>query len=149
MKRSDALAPLSRDHHQALAVALRLRRAADPAADRAAFLAFFEHEGAVHFAIEEDVVLPTVAEALPVSDPDVRRVLDEHAELRRRAAALAAAPEPDPGELRGIGELLAGHVRHEERVLFGRVEEALDADGLRELGRRIAAAEQAGGSSSV
>ena len=54
MKRSDALAPLSRDHQHALYAALRLRRA-HPATVRDAvesFLRFFEEEGRRHFEIE-------------------------------------------------------------------------------------------------
>jgi hypothetical protein len=55
MKRSDALAPLSRDHHHALEVALRLRRATPESADDAAtrFVAFWYEDGQRHFEIEE------------------------------------------------------------------------------------------------
>ena len=69
MKRSSALTQLSRDHHTALAMALRLRRAQSPAADRQAFLEFFESEGQVHFAIEEDVLLPAISDVLPEPIP--------------------------------------------------------------------------------
>lgn len=143
MKRSEALAPLSRDHHAALAMALRLRRTTSPSADRDAFVAFFAADTAPHFAIEEDVLLPAVADVLPASDPDVARMLADHAELRRRTAEVAAAPEPDPGALGALGELLAAHVRLEERVLFPRIEALLEPARLAELGARIAAAEAA------
>lgn len=145
MKRSEALAPLSRDHHVALAMALRLRRTTAPAADRDAFAAFFATEAATHFAIEEDVLLPAVADVLPAGDPDVVRMLAEHAELRRRAAEVAAAADPDPQALRELGELLAAHVRLEERTIFPRIEALLDPPRLRELGERLSAAEEAAG----
>lgn len=145
MKRSDALAPLSRDHHVALAMALRLRRTTAPAADRDAFTAFFATESTVHFAIEEDVLLPAVADVLPADDPDVALMLEQHAELRRRTAALATAPEPDPAALRELGELLAAHVRLEERTIFPRIEALIDARRLDELGARLRAAEAAAG----
>lgn len=108
MKRSDALAPLSRDHHQALEVALRLRRAGEGDADAAVerFLAFWRAIGSRHFEIEEELLLP----ALPATDPEWRaacqRVLDEHARLRAAGEALASARDA-----RAAGELLHDHVR--------------------------------------
>lgn len=146
MKRSEALAPLSRDHHVALAMALRLRRTTAPAADRDAFVAFFRTETASHFAIEEDVLLPAVADVLPASDPDVALMLEQHAELRRRTAEITATPDPDPGALRELGELLTAHVRLEERVIFPRIEALLDPARLRELGERVSTAEDVAGS---
>ncbi len=131
MKRSDALAPLSREHHVALEVALRLRRAdtGDAAAARDGFLEFFASDGEAHFRAEEEILLPAVADVLPAEDPDVARVLDEHAEIRRRATELARDADPPARDLVALGDLLNGHVRHEERVLFPRIEAALgDAD---------------------
>jgi hemerythrin-like domain-containing protein len=139
MKRSQALAPLSREHHVALEVALRLRRAdADSAASaRSAFLSFFAEEGAAHFQAEEEILLPAVADALPAADPDVARVLDEHADIRQRAAALERDADTPPAELRALGDILEGHVRHEERVLFPRVEAALGDTGLARVGDEL------------
>ena len=51
MQRSDELAPLSRDHHRALAVAMWLRRGAPDARDR--FAEFWAADGPAHFAIAE------------------------------------------------------------------------------------------------
>jgi hypothetical protein len=62
MKRSEALQPLSRDHQHALAVALKLRRATDAAAQEARddFIAYWREHGALHFRVEEDVLLGLV-----------------------------------------------------------------------------------------
>lgn len=139
MKRSAALTPLSHDHQHALAVALELRRGSDRASARRAFLEFVEAEGEEHFRLEEEVVLPFVADVLPATDPDVVRMLEEHAALRARAASLAADPDAQITELRATGELLLNHVRFEERVLFPRVEALLDSDRLSELGGRLLA----------
>ena len=142
MKRSDALAPLSREHHVALEVALRLRRAedADAATARAAFLGFFTPEGEAHVRVEEEVLLPAVADVLPPDDADVARVRDEHAEIRRRAADLAADAGTAVAELHTLGELLDEHVRHEERVFFPRIEAALGEERLARLGAELSAA---------
>jgi hypothetical protein len=63
MKRHPALAELSRDHHQALVVARRLKRADDESVDRAreGFLDYWEHEGSEHFREEEEILLPELA----------------------------------------------------------------------------------------
>jgi ketosteroid isomerase-like protein len=137
MKRSAQLAPLSRDHHVALEHALRLRRADhhDVADAIAAFAAFFAADGKRHFVQEETLLVPQ----LTAADAELgRRVLHEHAEIRRRLDALSS--EPDVAAARELGELITGHVRFEERELFPRLEEALPAAGLDELGRRLAAA---------
>jgi hypothetical protein len=96
MKRGEALAPLSRDHHQGLFVALQLKRAKPETAARArqAFLSFFEREGARHFRTDEEVLLPAYARRGEPDQPAVVRVLVEHVDLRCRAQDLATSPEP-------------------------------------------------------
>ena len=142
MKRSQALAPLSREHHVALEVALRLRRADEggAAAARSRFLDFFAAEGEAHFAAEEEILLPAVADVAPPGDPDVVRVLHDHAEIRRRAADLERDAGAAVEQLHALGDLLEGHVRHEERVLFPRIEAALDDARLTLLASDLQAA---------
>jgi hypothetical protein len=144
VRRSAALAPLSRDHHHALDAARRLRHAegADVAAAVAHFLAFFRADGERHFAIEEAHLLG----ALPSEDAEwaaaVERVRSDHAEIRAGARALAAAGDaPGAAEVRALGTRLHDHVRFEERHLFALLEERLGADELDALGRRVLAAE--------
>jgi iron-sulfur cluster repair protein YtfE (RIC family) len=145
MKRSAALAPLSRDHQHALDAALRLRRAergtVGEALDR--FQEFFEREGRSHFAIEEQLILP----ALPADDAEwsggVKRVLDDHAAIRAEATALAPPPPDDEAVVqaaRALGERLNAHVRYEERILFPILERRLSATRLQGLGDAVAAA---------
>ena len=143
MKRSPELAPLSRDHHHALEAALRLRRATDETLELAVahFLEFWSRQGEQHFVIEERLVLP----ALPDDDPEwaeaTRRVREEHAEIRTRAASLARAPSVPSA--RRLGELLGAHVRYEEGRLFALAEQRLSRAALAELGRALTSAEAA------
>jgi hypothetical protein len=139
MKRSDALAPLSREHHVALAVALELRRATEEGLPRAIarFAAFWREAGAHHFHVEEETLLT----ALPTGDPEwdaaCARVREEHRDIIARAAALAGGGvEP----ARALGEALTAHVRFEERVLFSMLERELDGERLRALGTAVVAA---------
>lgn len=136
MQRSEELSPLSREHHQALALALRLRRCGeeDVGELRAAAATFWESDGQAHFRAEEEVVLPAGAPYVAPDDPDVVRVLVEHVQLRRRFGAVADASAQD---LRDLGGLLHDHVRHEERVLFPRLEAAMPADELAAVGNAL------------
>jgi hemerythrin-like domain-containing protein len=137
VKRSVELAPLSRDHHQGLFAALKLRRASTEDRDqaRATFLAFWE-DGRRHFAIEEELLLPALARHVPCDHDAIVRVLTEHVDLRRRAQDVAAGEERLEA-LNELGARLQAHIRHEEDVLFGLIEEALEPDELAALGAAI------------
>jgi hypothetical protein len=143
MRRSDALAPLSRDHHHALVVAQRLRRADDATAQaaRSAFLDFWHADGRRHFEVEEAVLLPAFAPRDAAGEEAVRRVLAEHEDVRARAARLQEGGAADLGALHDLGALLRDHVRHEERVLFGLIEDALPAPELARLAAAVQTAE--------
>jgi hemerythrin-like domain-containing protein len=137
VKRSDALAPLSRQHHQGLFAAMKLKRAdaAGAAEARSAFVDFWEREGRDHFRVEEEVLLPAYARHGEHDHPAVVRVLVEHVDLRRRGEDVAAAADPDPVALNELGERLERHIRHEERVLFPLIEQALPQDEAARLAR--------------
>lgn len=146
MKRSEALIPLSHDHHQALFVAKLLRDAPD-APDRgkgarSAFMEFWRKDGEVHFRIEEEVLAPGVGLPAGVASDGLTRMRDEHALIRGLVSSLTA--ESDPEQLREIGQALSDHVRFEERELFPLIEGTLAADQLEMLGSLIAAAEASG-----
>ena len=136
MKRSAALIPLSRDHHRALEIALRLRRAspADASEVASAFREFFAEHGEHHFAIEERD-LPEALRDDPEWDALIERMCREHEAIRAAAADL----RPDAAALRRLGEQLSDHVRFEERRLFVYVEERLDESALAALGAALAA----------
>jgi hemerythrin-like domain-containing protein len=138
MKRSPELAALSREHHVALELALRLRRArreeAEPLAADAA--EFWRLESSEHFRLEEQFLLPRLVRHAGAEDEDVVRTLSDHAELRRRFASVGGGGG-DLDALRRLGELLAAHVRFEERVLFPRIESTLDQAELAAVGREL------------
>ena len=144
MHRSAALVQLSRDHHHALQVALRLRRADAASIDDAVaeLAAFWEPRGRRHFELEEALLLP----ALPADDAvwarATARVRAEHAGIRGRLAALGnvegAARVVAANDL---GDALHDHVRFEERELYGLLEAGLSEEQLGELGSALATAE--------
>lgn len=132
MKRDRALISLSRDHHHALSVAQRLRRATPEtrAAVRADTLHFWTTAGRPHFRVEEEVLLPAYAARGDAHHPLVARALCDHVAIRRRMDELARDPILDLASLHELGVMLADHVRLEERELFALVEETLPAAEL-------------------
>ena len=142
MKRSPELASLSRDHHHALDAARRLRRVSPSNVDEsiADFLDFWNGHGRRHFAIEEELVLPALAddEAWAAAAERIRR---EHSEIRARTAALSTLRRVEAA--RELGELMRDHVRYEERHLFALLEERLAPQALARLAHELAAAERA------
>lgn len=118
MKRSEALIELSREHHTALSLAQRARRAAGEGGEAAAAMAAqvverFQAELQPHFDEEEAWLLPALARA--GEGALVARTLADHAELTALAAGLAA---PTAAVLLAFADRLSAHVRFEERELF-------------------------------
>jgi hemerythrin-like domain-containing protein len=143
MRRSEALRALSHQHHQGLFAALQLKRARPETAGEArrVFLEFFEWEGARHFRAEEELLLPALARHTEFDEPAIVRVLTEHVDLRRRGQDLEAGGVRDPAQLWELGERLESHIRHEERVLFPMIEQALPTEDLERLGAALARAD--------
>lgn len=144
MIRQPALQPLSHDHHQALAVALKLVRADvdDLAQVKRAFLRFWEAHGRPHLRAEEEILLPAYAEFGDPADPLIERVLNDHLTLRRHAVRIERGLEVPLWAVRELGEKLADHVRLEERKLFPRIEEVVPAAELENLAAAFAEAEE-------
>jgi hemerythrin-like domain-containing protein len=142
MKRAQALHQLSRDHHKALFVAQRLRRAEEPDLEARAleFLDFWRSHGHRHFQVEEDLLLPAYERVASAEEEPVVRVLTDHVTIRRRAADIEKGVK-SLRSLRELGTILEAHVRHEERVLFPLIEQALPPPELERLAREIAQAE--------
>jgi hypothetical protein len=143
MKRSAALAALSRDHHHALEAARRLHRAGagDLDAVVAHLQAFWHPRGRRHFEIEERLILPALPETDRAWHGAAARVRDEHVRIRAAVDALGSAGGVDAAH--ELGLLLHDHVRFEERHLFALLEERLPEDDLARLGDAIERAEAA------
>lgn len=131
MRRSDFLAPLSREHHLALKHALALKKA-DTHSSRDAcrsFLEFWDDRGQAHFRAEEETLLPVVSDWIDPRSDDVSGVLADHVEIRRLVQRVRS--EPSDIELQhALGHALDRHVRREERRLFPLIEASVPADAL-------------------
>ena len=147
-KRHASLAPLSRDHHHGLALALRLRQGRnalladgwthDPVRQARRVLRFAGEELSPHFAAEEEALFPFVRSRLQELGPLLERLIGEHRLMEALLEQLASVEgSPPPGLLERIGEQLEKHIRAEERELFPACETlGIDLDAI---GRPIVA----------
>src|SRR5262245_28352407 len=116
MKRHEALRPLSRDHHQGLVHARRLRQVnSDAAAPETRELTqrlveFFQQELSRHFREEEEELMPAFSRSVGPDDPMIVRTLSEHVELRSKIEHLTGAMENldniEASFLQDLGRLL-------------------------------------------
>ena len=128
MKRSPALLELSREHHTALSLSLRIARMADAESEAALLIrvpAVFDAELEPHFQEEEQGLLPALVAAGELAL--VTRTLAEHGAMRNLMTHIRSG---DVVSLKLFGQQLAAHVRFEERELFARAQDVLSADYL-------------------
>jgi len=136
MKRIPELRDLSEDHHHALVLARKARKAGGGedgfSVDDvwAEVEAKFKAELEPHFQIEESRI-GTILERLGETQL-TQRLLDEHATLRE---FVIPGRDQTPAELGRFGELLEKHVRFEERELFEVAQDKLNHDELSEVAR--------------
>lgn len=129
MKRHEAIAPLSREHHSSLILAQLLKTNAPrytglphSITDKAAYaLAMYHHDIKTHFQ-KEEAMLALVRPLHPAIAALADTIIAEHKLL----AALFLSLEKTPGTavtLNNLGMLLESHIRKEERELFPLVQQ--------------------------
>ena len=143
MRRDPSLIPLSRQHHNGLALGVLTRRSLseDPSAanvDRLARRAVdrYDLELANHFEIEERILFPAIANSLGEL-PIWAELAAQHREVERLIGELRGAPSA--ALLEQVCDLLTEHIRREERELFELAQSGLPEAVLRELGAVIEA----------
>ncbi|HET9137629.1 MAG TPA: hemerythrin domain-containing protein [Candidatus Kapabacteria bacterium] len=135
MKRHSVLIPFSHSHHEALLVALRLKKGGpssandtlwpkEPLEQAQALLRFADRELYPHFSLEEEYLFPAAAGKSEKIDTLISGLLSDHSGFR---SALAAFNRPADSssiaaQLKQFGEDLERHIRLEERELFPLIE---------------------------
>lgn len=140
MLRDPNLAPLSRQHQHALALCVRINRAAlandvELKTWQSEIQQHFEQEIRYHFAAEEAHLFPA-AQHYPELFSLVDELLAEHRQLREYFAQ-SAAGALDRAGVRRFAETLSGHIRKEERRLFEELQKCMPRERLEEIGRQI------------
>ena len=135
LKRSKELAPLSREHHDGLLFAWKIKQGLA----NGTFIEtlsnytrwFWTNHFKPHFKDEETVLV----KFLPADNPLVRQMFKEHAEIRDLIISLDK--EPDPSSLQSLAEFISNHIRFEERELFPYAEKTLTQEQLGEIYKEL------------
>lgn len=134
LKRHPALSDLSRHHHHALALCLKINKTADdPSAQPTlveAIREFWEQGGQEHFREEEEIVLPSYSRYADIDHPEITAMLLEHVQIRAMADVITRIEGEHQADIRQFAAILEKHVRREERVIFPMVEKALPDEEL-------------------
>jgi len=140
MLRDKNLVPLSRQHQHALALCVRIDRVSpisdsDLDACQAEMARHFRAEINVHFAAEEAVLFP-VARGFRGLNPLVEELLSDHTWLRKHFAD-AEARKLSAEEIAAFARRLSEHIRKEERQLFERLQQLIEAEEFAAIGRKL------------
>jgi len=139
MKRHEALAPLSREHHGALILAQLLKKDApvykglptDVEGKLLYALSFYTNDLMQHFS-KEEAMLEKVKHAGEAIGKLTGEILAEHADLTNRFLSLQTAADKETA-LDELGHLLQAHIRKEERVLFPLIQDQCTEELLSQL----------------
>ena len=144
MRRHEKLRRLSRDHQEALVVAMALKAGpnppyqlawpSEPEKKREKFLSFVNSHMLRHMREEETAIFPLVTAYSPVGRSLCVTLGMEHELMRKLVAEIKLAKEPELSELLvDFGSLLEQHIREEERQLFELMPEIVPQFEMAEL----------------
>jgi len=139
MKRHESLAPLSREHHQALLLAQLIKRNAPvykglptTIIDKVEYaIKFYKEELKTHFK-KEELMLKKVRIFHPSIAKIADEIITEHKMLSGFFRSLQDAPDQE-AVLNELGNELDAHIRKEERVLFPLIQKHCPEELLKTL----------------
>ncbi len=145
-RRHDSLIPLSREHHTALVMALRVEREipdADEAGVRGVYdtlMAFWEQGLLPHFRAEGECLLARLVCHVDAEDEMVRRTNRDHVCMAALVARMRDTPDVETQRklLLEFAGTIRVHIRWEEDVLFDETERLLTEAEIAALGADVA-----------
>ena len=131
IKRSKELAPLSREHHDGLLYAWKIKQGLKNGTSIETLCNytrwFWINHLNPHFTNEEKVLV----KFLPADNSLVSQMFREHAKIRDLISSLDK--EPDSSSLQSLAGFIDDHIRFEERKLFPYAEKVLTPEQLTEI----------------
>ena len=132
LKRNENIVILSREHHDGLLFAWKLRQGQKHgiAPERMApYVSYFwESHLLEHFREEETLLFDKV------DSPLVTRARAEHAAVKQLVAAIAGGEVGNATVYNQLADAITDHIRFEERELFPHLENTLSEDQLAQVG---------------
>ena len=139
MKRHEALAPLSREHHSTLMLAQLLKKNApeykglptNTKAKAAYALQQFDDIIKKHFQ-QEEIMLEKAKDCHADIKKLAEEIINEHRQLTALFNSLSTTTEPED-TMDELAKVLENHIRKEERVLFPMLEQHCSEELLQQI----------------
>ncbi|WP_298298047.1 hemerythrin domain-containing protein [Hydrotalea sp.] len=138
IKRTEAMQPLSRQHHNGLLFCLLLKKAVAKNANIKTIcdftIHFWQTDLQHHFQLEETYLMD-LGNTYPVLNNGLQQMFNEHRLLQQffQKMAIHVAYQ----DITQLSELLEKHIRFEERALFPHIESTINSDALQRIGKGL------------
>ena len=137
LKRHKALHILSHDHHQGLILAQLIKKDSPHykklphtiIGKKDYTIRFYKDELIKHFEDEEKILFPFVKGKNDKVDNLLEEIVTEHKKIRQLINRLESGEDVEI-TMDELGHLLESHIRKEERILFGKIQEILSEEEL-------------------
>ena len=144
LKRNKALHILSHDHHQGLILSQLIKKGSPhykklphtTKGKKDYTIRFYKDELIKHFDDEEKILFPLVREKDEEIDKILEEIITEHKMIKQLVIQLEAGEDVD-NTMNELGHVLESHIRKEERILFGKIQEVLTEDELTALEKQL------------
>lgn len=135
IKRSKQLAPLSREHHESLLFAWKIRQGIKYGTSNESLVEycnwFWENHLKDHFKKEEEAF----SQILSVDHPMMKKMIDDHEAIEIKLKQLSEFPGNEGFER--LAQIIIYHVRFEERELFNYIEQIAGNEKLNSISRSL------------
>jgi iron-sulfur cluster repair protein YtfE (RIC family) len=144
LKRHKALHTLSHDHHQGLILSQLIKKGSPRykklphtlEGKKDYTIRFYNDELRKHFEDEEKILFPMVKGKDDEIDNMVEEIISEHAKIKQLINKVESDEDVE-NKMDELGYILEMHIRKEERILFGKIQEILSEDELTALEKRL------------
>ncbi|MDE3124444.1 MAG: hemerythrin domain-containing protein [Bacteroidota bacterium] len=138
IKRTKAMQPLSRQHHNGLLFCLLLKKGVAKQASVKIIsdfgIQFWQNELQYHFHLEE-MYLIDLGNTYPVLVNGLQKMMYEHGIIHTYFKKMGIHITYE--EITQLSELLEKHIRFEERILFPHIESIISSDALQRIGKAV------------
>ena len=135
IKRSEQLAPLSRDHHEGLLLVWKIRQGIKLKIEKESISKycswFWQHHLQEHFRKEEQFLL----QIIPSSHELMQQMFSEHELIKEQLHELDQKSAYE--KLEQFAQTLNDHIRFEERKLFSEIENTATPEQLDQIAKEL------------
>jgi hypothetical protein len=135
LKRTMALQPLSREHHDALLFVWKIRQGLEQSVSPARLADYCNWYWTTHLQQHMYHEEKTLTKVLPIENPLMNNMIDDHSAIRIKMEQVI--DDPSWESVRRLAQIIYYHVRFEERSLFPAIEKIATLDQLSQISKAL------------